>query len=1855
MMKFYAKVLKYIFTNVSLILPVVKRTFVQKNIDHHTKSYNFFYSLVLALLLLAVGSVNATTYYSWTNAAPNSLNSWWTGTNGTGSHPGDFITVGDVFIVQHNNTMTLSNSWTVTGNLVINDGCTFVANNNTLTISGTTTVGGGASGTLSITSTTGNKTFTGAVTINNGATFSESVPELITFGSDVTNNGTLTANGNATISIAGNFTNNGTFNQATSTVTFNGSSAQIIAGTKPTTFNNLTINEAAAATTVTNTSKAFTVSNVLTVTQGNLILQATDANYIVSGDLTVSPTNGTLTHSVSWDTYNKLLQVGGNLTIDGNFVYTVRSHVQMTGSGKTIRTGTAALSILTLATAGTITANGDVTVNDNFWAFAGVTGGTFVTGTNTITANAAILNNGGTININGGTVNVTGGGLNVGTTSYGGTVNFSAGTLNADNITVGDGTRTGTFNHSGGTVNISGDLTISNTGTYTCTNSPAINVGGNWINNKTFSASTSTVTMTGSGKTIGGSSASTFNNLTLSGTASVSTAASVSVGGDLYIGDGTTFNAAANNTLTVSGTTTVGGGTSGTFIISAYNSAPVLQGSVTINAGGIWKNTANSPVNYQNGLANYGTFIPGTQTQTFSSNSQSLTGTIDMTGAPITITGITLTNNGTLTVTGNFGGTGTLTNASTGTVNTTAGITISTLINQGTLYASSNNLTPGILTNASTGILNISGSAYAAPTSTFTNQGTLNYTSSANINSVTNTGTINVQSSGYIGGITNSTGGTLNISALSYQINSLTANAAGNTVNYSGSGAQTIINTTYSNLTISGSGTKTVTSSFSVGNNLSITAGTATLNSGVNISTNTLTLGTTSSAIGTYGSSTSSATNKNDAYFVGSGIVTVTNAVCPYGNTLNGTITPVIDMPSYVNTVSNNFSSGQYFVMNVIKGLTYQIYTNNSPTNANALKMVVYEEGKPSGSALASSFANTGSSVGNTNDVFLSFTSPLSGQVRVLINSRTNCSLTSITGLKVYAIVSAGSNTQDDPTVAGSDAWIGQVYDGFSFNNYIGNYNVTSLSGKTDQFQELFYPSGGTWPAINGDDTHGFNVSSNGVVRAQVLDQTFSVHYRMNSTKSGFYTVSIASDDGVRLMVDNTKVYEDWTTHAPKVDDTQLISLSGSSSLLLDYNEQNAQNVIGFYNLTQIFTNALTTNTTQVLCKGTPGSTISGDAIGVLPTGISLVGYQWYYSTTPTGTGTLISGANAATFAPPTSAPFNVAGMYYVYRVTTLKSTVNYGVANPTNMTNKSNVATVRIKGCPNNWIGGAAPVSTTWNTSTDWNTASNWSDGVPYPGDDIAFSTTATNNLVLDNNYTVGNFTNQSGKQLIIAPATSLTANGVITTTANNNNQIYIQSSQSAPTLPSGSLIFHNDPVSQPVYATVEMYSKAKKATSTPPTVDGAQDWYSWQYFGVPIDPDVVADPTFAGSYLQKQNEMGDYDNKWSELGNSDHLQAFTGYAITQDNPITIVFSGQLVNRNNTYTLPYSSPVTSPNTYFRGQSLLANPYTAAINVGQLVFGANTEQTVYLYNTGSYGEWYTNAGSSGTNNGQYLAIPYSAAPVGSLTNTIPSMSGFMVNATDPSGGSLTINYNNVAVMNTGPQRAPAANKAASSDKTYIEIALNGEHTSDRMWLIDQPGTTHGFDNGWDGYKYSGALGTPMLFAMEETGNYQVSTSDNLNNTYLGFQAGVDVEDTLTFTHANIALKYDGLYLVDLVENKVVDISTSGTQYAFKAESTASPVKRFKIVTEPYVKDAADLNTQLKVFNDNATVFVDNQSNEKGELYFYDMMGRYLKKEIFSPNSISSFSVISKSGAYVVKAVTASEKVSKRIIVNYQSE
>ena len=92
-------------------------------------------------------------------------------------------------------------------------------------------------------------------------------------------------------------------------------------------------------------------------------------------------------------------------------------------------------------------------------------------------------------------------------------------------------------------------------------------------------------------------------------------------------------------------------------------------------------------------------------------------------------------------------------------------------------------------------------------------------------------------------------------------------------------GAQTVRAITYSNLIFSGSGAKTVATGTSVAGNLSIAptgTATASINNGLNIPVGSLTLGGLGRINGTWGSTSSAATNQNDTYFAATtGIVTV--------------------------------------------------------------------------------------------------------------------------------------------------------------------------------------------------------------------------------------------------------------------------------------------------------------------------------------------------------------------------------------------------------------------------------------------------------------------------------------------------------------------------------------------------------------------------------------------------------------------------------------------------------------------------------------------------------------------------------------------------------------------------------------------------------------------------------------------------------------------------------------------------------------------------------------------------------------------------------------------------------------------
>jgi len=552
--------------------------------------------------------------------------------------------------------------------------------------------------------------------------------------------------------------------------------------------------------------------------------------------------------------------------------------------------------------------------------------------------------------------------------------------------------------------------------------------------------------------------------------------------------------------------------------------------------------------------------------------------------------------------------------------------------------------------------------------------------------------------------------------------------------------------------------------------------------------------------------------------------------------------------------------------------------------------------------------------------------------------------------------------------------------------------------------------------------------------------------------------------------------------------------------------------------------------------------------------------------------------------------------------------------------------------------------------TSTDWGTASNWTaNTIPSPGNDVEYATVANNttaainDLQLDVNRTIGNLVNNTTKALIIPAGKGLIVNNTITTDG-HVDRIIIKASSS---LPNGSLIFHNAQ-NLPVQATVEMYSKASWNLTA-----GTLLKYQWQYFGIPVSS-VVAEPTFYGSFVRKWDETGTtIFNHWIQQNNASVLQPFYGYEIVQEAPKTITFQGALVNSN----FSVSSLAVTGTALFPGQHIFANPYTAAIDIRLLTFGSNTQNIIYMYNTGAYGIWESIGGGTTVDGtiyppGQYIAIPKNLAGTAQLPRQIPSMGTMLIRPVLPVSTNFDfgINYNSVVMNNSEMQRIPAEGEISTTGNVGTIIDVKTKYGSDRMWLFTESASTRGFDNGWDGQKIPGSALTPQLFAMEADGNYQVNTVPDIHDSELGFHAGLAIEDTLVFTHQNLEKRYAGLFLVDLIENKTIDITASGTSYTFMAESTPTPVKRFKIVTRPYEKEAADSESQVKIFSSLSTIFVQNLSTQAGECVVYDIAGRYLKKVPFGANCVTAISNNLKPGAYIARASAGSEDVSKRLIV-----
>lgn len=234
--------------------------FYKLNLKLGSAKLVLFILLHLLLFTFLSGKTFAVTYYTGANGAANTLTSWWTGTGGTGTNPGNFTTAGDIFIIQSPHVMTTSGNWTCTGNtIVINSGGTLTTSTTrtitaaTITIDGTYNAGstGIITGNMTVGATTGvlalttiTSILTGNFTNNNSVTgtsgqlrVSGSITNTGTIvltnagrirqtgSSDFMNSGSIIISGTGRIYFSGNFTNTGTLSLGASDVRLDGTGA----------------------------------------------------------------------------------------------------------------------------------------------------------------------------------------------------------------------------------------------------------------------------------------------------------------------------------------------------------------------------------------------------------------------------------------------------------------------------------------------------------------------------------------------------------------------------------------------------------------------------------------------------------------------------------------------------------------------------------------------------------------------------------------------------------------------------------------------------------------------------------------------------------------------------------------------------------------------------------------------------------------------------------------------------------------------------------------------------------------------------------------------------------------------------------------------------------------------------------------------------------------------------------------------------------------------------------------------------------------------------------------------------------------------------------------------------------------------------------------------------------------------------------------------------------------------------------------------------------------------------------------------------------------------------------------------
>lgn len=451
----------------------------------------------------------------------------------------------------------------------------------------------------------------------------------------------------------------------------------------------------------------------------------------------------------------------------------------------------------------------------------------------------------------------------------------------------------------------------------------------------------------------------------------------------------------------------------------------------------------------------------------------------------------------------------------------------------------------------------------------------------------------------------------------------------------------------------------------------------------------------------------------------------------------------------------------------------------------------------------------------------------------------------------------------------------------------------------------------------------------------------------------------------------------------------------------------------------------------------------------------------------------------------------------------------------------------------------------------------------------------------------------------------------------------------------------------------------KVKVRYQTRSTLDtGANKDATWQYIGAP-----GANCQFTVDYITWLYQWSEPQN-WLQQSGTLTLSPFAGYAITQYGQPTYELTAEAITADRTITL------TKTPGGMDGNNLFANSYMAPIDAKNFTpedfsdYGTgreDIEKTFYVFNSGSWNEWnkYNSLGQTigsngSTTPGQYCAIPALSSKYLNNTydiTTIPPMQGVYVIAKNDNAA-IYLNYQkhvwragSTADLSTDmhePMRAPSHNAYKPDKFRRLRIQINSANSgADRMYVIQDTITTPDYDNGYDAPNQL-AEGLANIYTNEHFGQMEISCSNHIDSTFIGFTAGLDSIYTLTFN----AIIGNDLHLHDL-ENDSIILMEEGTTYTFHTTPNSKNDLRFQILIHPekqldfeeIEKDAiitgvADVHT-TQVWSHGSCIYINNAPANTTATLFNISGNQLLTTPIYHTPYTLDLSYLSK-GLYLLQ-------------------